>query len=323
MRSRTWISFLVRIVGLSLSVYVLLHVVDLNALIPAVLSVPWQLALITMGIALVRVYLTAIRWWLLSPDAAALTQWQCFRLMMGSVALNLFLPGTVGADVARSLLAMNEAKSERASTFLSVIVDRIIGLLSIIVLGLVACLLSPHFSERWFYFGIFAICGLCLFAVLYWIRIPQSRSSANSMLATMGKVGRVVANQLNRVFEALRGYKPPIHRIVSASAICIPIHILWFILVYLISRSLEIEISFFAISMVTTLVWLITILPVTMAGLGLRELGFVFLLSTQGVGDEQAAALALYQSAVVITIAMIGLPFLWVGRRRDKQNNQR
>ncbi len=312
---KTRISLLIRIVGFFLSVLTLHYFIDLGVLIPVLYSVPWKISVLAMGIASVRIYLTAIRWQILSPDAAGLTQWQCFRLIMGSGALNLFLPGTIGADVARSVLAMNEAKSERGSTFLSVIVDRVIGLQSIIFLGLIACLMSPHLDEHWFYITVFSVLALSLFIVLQLIRTPRLQQFMNSIFSTMGKLGRVITNYLNHIFDAMQGYKLSLQRIIVAFMLCIPIHILWFLLVYLISHALRIEITFFTISMVTTLVWLITILPVTLAGLGVRELGFIFLLSMQGVGEEQAVALALYQSAIIIIMAIIGLPFLWIGKR--------
>ena len=88
-------------------------------------------------------------------------------------------------------------------------------------------------------------------------------------------------------------------------------HQLWFVVVWVVAESLSIDIGFFGLAAASALVGILTTLPVTLGGIGVRELGFVFLLASQGASDEAIGALALYQSALTVLFAVFGVPFLW------------
>jgi uncharacterized protein (TIRG00374 family) len=133
------------------------------------------------------------------------------------------------------------------------------------------------------------------------------------LLRQLGRLGDKFIRLIKTWQEVIRYYSKNPLRIVFAFLLCIPIHILWFIIVYILSRSIGINISFLSISMITCIVWVISSLPLTFAGLGVRELSFVYLLSLQGISAEFATALSLSQFGIIVLVAMAGLPFFWIG----------
>ena len=61
---------------------------------------------------------------------------------------------------------------------------------------------------------------------------------------------------------------------------------------------MDINISIASIGWIRSLVVLITMIPISISGMGLREGSFIFILGTYGVGEETAFAYSLLIFAV-------------------------
>ena len=75
---------------------------------------------------------------------------------------------------------------------------------------------------------------------------------------------------------------------------------------YILLQSLDIAISFIALSMIRSGVLLLAHLPITIAGLGLREIGFVGFFGLYGLGADSALAFAVASFMLQIGISMMG-----------------
>ena len=67
-----------------------------------------------------------------------------------------------------------------------------------------------------------------------------------------------------------------------------------------------IEISFSACVALVPLVWLITLLPVSIGGIGLREASFALLLGTVGIGTEESLLISLGTYAALLVSGAVG-----------------
>lgn len=82
--------------------------------------------------------------------------------------------------------------------------------------------------------------------------------------------------------------------------------------VYLIFRSIAIEISIIDIAFVLSLMSLVTLIPITLAGFGTREVSLIYLLGFYGISPEQAIVFSLLQFvAFFLWGGFIGLIF-WI-----------
>ncbi len=94
----------------------------------------WLLA----GIAVYGVveFLATIRWQLLLRVQGIHIGWgRVLRLLMIGVFFNFFIPGGTGGDVVKTFYLIKESPGKIPQALLSVLVDRIIGLFSLIVLA--------------------------------------------------------------------------------------------------------------------------------------------------------------------------------------------
>src|SRR5215210_3162192 len=76
-----------------------------------------------------------VRWYLLlAVQDIRLSKTRTFMLLMVGVFFNLFLPGGTGGDVVKIFYLLKETPGKKAGAFLSVLMDRLIGLLALITL---------------------------------------------------------------------------------------------------------------------------------------------------------------------------------------------
>ncbi len=324
-RRRLPLAWLVRVLGLVASLVLVSLVVDLRAATRAVLAVPLEITAAALALSLLRTLLAVQRWRVLIPPDVQLSFRRLFTLSMAAGAVGLLLPGIFGSDMLRGYGAYRGATNDRGGAAFSVLLDRLAGFVSILVLGLCALAAASDLEGRWRYFALVA----ALLAALWTCALLATSSAVHTRLTDrarrLGALGGRVASFLDRVFETLRGARRNAKRFWLAVAISLPIHVAWFLVVWLVAGSLGISSGFFALAGVTILVWLMIVVPVSLAGIGIRELGFVFLLANQGASEVAAGALALYQSALIVLVAQLGLPFLWYEllRRRPVAGSER
>lgn len=106
----------------------------------------WLLpGLIFFGLVLVC---STIRWHLLLSIQKIDFGWKrTWQLVMIGMFFNLFLLGSVGGDVLKIFYAMKEVPKQKTAVFLSILIDRLVGMFSLMLVTLFICLFS--FKQLW------------------------------------------------------------------------------------------------------------------------------------------------------------------------------
>ncbi|MEP2988391.1 MAG: lysylphosphatidylglycerol synthase transmembrane domain-containing protein [Parasphingorhabdus sp.] len=78
---------------------------------------------------------------------------------------------------------------------------------------------------------------------------------------------------------------------------------------YIVASALGIAISFVALIWIRSLVFILTLIPISVAGIGLRELGFAGLLALYGIDMQAAIAFSLANFGLQLGMAAIGALF--------------
>jgi len=306
------------------TVALLLSFIDREKLLDGLTQVSLGVILASVALGIVRTWLVGNRWRILNPDPSGqVTTWDYFRYMMIGNTYNLLMPGQMGGDLSRVILVSREVQEDRASNVFSILVDRMIGITSIIALGLVACLMAPALPQRSSYLAmilvvaaVFGIAGALVTA-----RTPNR--ILRRCLSKAGRWGKSATRVVELWETALDFYRERSSRMLLALALCVPIHATTFLILHLFSLELGISVSFLSLSTVMVLVWVITVLPITFAGIGVREVSFVYLLSLQSVPPEQATALSLCFFLATVLLALLGIPFLLLRRKTSAHDPAR
>lgn len=116
-----------------------------------------------------------------------------------------------------------------------------------------------------------------------------------------------ISSKLSRLVAVVTAFrdldKAVILRIASISAIAF---LLFVASSYIVANALNIAISFVALIWIRALVFMLTLIPISVAGIGLRELGFAGLLALYGIDMQAAIAFSFANFGLQLGMAAIG-----------------
>ena len=213
---------------------------------------------------------------------------------------NLFLPSTIGGDAYR-IADIGGRTGEHARVAASILADRITGFLALSVYGFTASLLArPLVIEwkNWFYLpsslAIVALAGLTaalcsepFFA--FCIRLVPGRRFREKVAAIAGKI-----------VGAMRGYMGKGRVLAAAMLLSFLFQFDLLLAVWAITKSIGLAIPLPAFFLFLPIKTFLEMIPISVFGLGLRDLGYTIFMVAMGAGEAAAADAALISAAEVI-----------------------
>jgi glycosyltransferase 2 family protein len=304
------IKLIVNVLILLMLIWLLYRRINFDEVIKTIRGVSWILFFFTVLISVFRVWLTGLRWEALHPDHdTKLTKWSYFRFSMLAHLFNLFMPGALGGDIAKTAYALNEQKKKRIKSVIAVLVDRVIGLTSILFFGLLAL----FFAHDKLSFNIWYLLLITLLIVLSLLLasnlriIRYFRGFVRKTRFGNSYVGKII----NNWYESIEFYSKSRKKVWYSLFLCIPIHLISFMLFYIFGWHIGIDIGFFPVVFSIAIMWLITAIPFSIGGIGVREVSLVWLLGMFSVLPELAVSLAFLNYINGILVSILALPLLF------------
>jgi uncharacterized membrane protein YbhN (UPF0104 family) len=233
----------------------------------------------------------AAKWRLLVKRAGAgLSTRQAFECCAAGVFGALFLPSAVGADAVTVTLGMSRARS-KAGIVSGAFLNRALDVVAMAVL--VSC------------FAAFVPQGIqgegMRIAHLIWA--GGALAGAAVLLASLTLLPRWRPAAVDRFVQRHREALQPVRRptlVALPLAISLCTQVSFGLLSYTIGRECGVRISLGVWLFCWTLAKLVILLPITMAGIGARELALAALLAPFGVASPVAVATGLVWDVVVV-----------------------
>ena len=238
----------------------------------------------------------------------------------GGVFFSIFLPSTIGGDVVRTAdLAEHTRKTKEIIA--TVFLDRLSGYIGLVFVVLPAILLGSGLVRDKVVFSSVAVIVLLLVFILLVLFNSFIYSRITRFLTTPGaeKIKEMIKD-MHREIHVFR------HRrkiIVYNLLLSFFIQIITPVSIYLIGLSLGVKINFIYFLIFLPIIGAITLLPIAIGGLGLRESLFVVYFAKAGVVKQLALAMSLLSfSFIVIYGAIGGLLYVLTVHHRRIQRNQ-
>lgn len=232
-------------------------------------KVPWLLA----GFACYGVVevLAAFRWHLLlRVQDIHLPRWRIGALFMMGIFFNTFMPGGTGGDVLKIYYLLKEVPTRKEGGLLSVLMDRIIGLLGLIVVSSVIIALQ----YRW-------LATTPVTRHLTWVLLLILAGSIGAIAFSFLVSGFRLAHRLpdrmplrDKLIDASAAYHAYAHRWRSSlAALCtsFALHLASFSVSICVAHALAMNLSAGAILTVMPIILTISALPISVGGTGVRE----------------------------------------------------
>lgn len=215
--------------------------------------------------------LQTYRWlWLLRVQGISPSFRRTYGINLIGMFFNLFLPGGTGGDLIKMYLVSREAPGRRAAAVLSVFMDRVVGLLALIAMAGVVSLFA--FDELWAQASLrgLLITLACIvggaFGFLLFVFLIEKFHLARRLPSWLP-----LRHAFLEVAAAFSTYARAGGALWSAFLISLPAHLIIFYSFYCAARALSANVTFVQIFTVLPVILTIAALPISVAGLGVRE----------------------------------------------------
>jgi uncharacterized protein (TIRG00374 family) len=229
---------------------------------------------------------------LLAVQDIHMTWLRTWQLFMVGLFFNLFMLGSTGGDVVKMFLTMREARENKAAALLSVFMDRVIGMLALIFLSVAFLFFRYDMLSRaegsatllhlllWLLAGaLLVIVGMFVVSGLGWVHYLPSWTPLR---------GRIV-----EISAACHLYAKGWRRTIWAFLISFPLFGMFFTTFYCAARAFTDQLGVVDIFSVMPIVAVITAIPISVSGIGVREGLFVSLLAPFGVTAAVATLISI------------------------------
>jgi len=233
----------------------------------------------------------------------------CVRLTFLGLFAGNFLPSTIGGDAVKIVLLARQGVGTAVST-LSVAADRLLGLAAFALL-LPTVLTAPHilglqsFENSARVAGLVAVAGFAAIAGLVFLLL---RFSESRMAASSGR-GRF-ANMMSTVTSTLSRWTKRPGDLLFAMAVSLAAALAGIVSVWIQAQPMGLSLTLIDFIAVYALVYFAALVPVSLNGVGVQEMAFVYLLPRLGANPEQAMALALMARLFLVVISLPGAIFM-------------
>jgi glycosyltransferase 2 family protein len=277
---------------------------------------PWLVvALVLYGLGIVfGIY----RWGsLLRVQGVTASTGQLARLTLIGIFFSMALPGgAIGGDVVKMVYVARHAPTRRTEAILSIMLDRLLGLVGLMTVALISVLLCLDWlkvAEPRLQLTVVLVGGACVGGLGALIAISQHRR----LLALPGVRGLVnwagtrlpqaVTQICQRIATGIDLYRNTPRTLIAALGLSLMIHSSVALSVYSLGRAYhedhaEVRHYFMA----TQIANAIAAIPAAPGGLGLRDITLAPMLKTAGALPEKAGVVAATLSLIITFWSLLG-----------------
>jgi uncharacterized protein (TIRG00374 family) len=238
--------------------------------------------------------------------------WRLLSLYLIGRFFNNFLPSMFGGDVARAYILGREISSQSVSAA-SVVLERASGLVGLALLAVVGAIISPGMLENPLIAIPLAAAILAnLLGVAAFLRPEVSAAIVRGAerLPLLRKVARKIEKLLNDI-----GHYRRKHRLLLLSLVySFGFHLVASLNVYVACLAIDFQPSFLQVMVVTPVILLLSMIPVSPNNIGWWEWCFGVLLIGAGATASEGVAVAIVLRAVTFLVSLFGGLLLLVRR---------
>lgn len=241
-------------------------------------------------------FVSARRWQLFAQELRfdrTLPQYSAYYFI--GMWFNLSLPTSVGGDVVR-VWYLDGKSGRKLAALASVFLERLNGLLVLIAVACVGILIAPSLVAPnelpgWIHLSVWSVAGGAVLGMLSlpllqrWRVIPLQRREQLATVLGLLRVPKVIA---------------------WATLMSVLVQGLGVVSVWCVGVSLGLDIPLAYYCILGPMVSLLTLLPISVNGMGVREQGTIVFLAPLAIDASSATTLAFLWFAVSVAVSLLG-----------------
>ncbi len=145
-----------------------------------------------------------------------------------------------------------------------------------------------------------------LIIILFFIVLFFPRLFKLNLLLNKFRIFSKIGPRLKEFHVILTGYRYKVKYLIISFLFTMIIQIFFLISYNCISMALGLDLRFYVFIFIIPFVSLVSSVPITIGGIGIRENALVFAIASFGILESQAILFSLIILAIILTIGMIG-----------------
>ncbi len=274
----------VKILISGILLFLILHRVNLNHLKQMMLKIGvWEFLTLSLLYLLAQA-ISSLRWsWVIESLGKRVSPLLLFKLYLMGMFSNLFLPSTIGGDTIKGYIVSKSIGVRRAVS--SIFLERYNGLLALLLLSLVSSL---------------------LFMKLFGLKVVLTIVAINILALLSLYMLRFVKHEKIRNFYAdIKAFHKS-KRFIPVTALSFVVQIINIVIYILAGERLGLHIELAYYFAFIPLITLISFLPISFNGIGVREFSFVYFFKMANLTPTQSLSLSLTVFFVVVFTSLFG-----------------
>jgi uncharacterized protein (TIRG00374 family) len=267
------------------------------------ISIP--LILLSAATHFYGIWITAFRWQtLLKTQGVRLSILSLSSSTLVGQFFNNFLPTSIGGDVYRAYDVTKKSDFPMSSSISVLVVERLSGIIA-----------SAVFAAAALFLGFTAIGGISIvipiliflaISILIFFLILNPNILGLHKLAKKIRLLQKILDKLNNVYNTFLSFKNYKWTLVRVIFYSLTLQFAVIINYWLASRSLGIPLNLSVFIFIVPVVSIISMLPISLGGIGVREGSLVFLMVSLGAQNAKAAMCSLLLFAMLLVMGIIG-----------------
>ncbi len=273
----------------------------------------WRtLCIIAPIVFVICTWLNVRRWdLLLRQQGVKVGVWALIVMYTKGVFLGSLLPGgTTTGDVYR-IYSLSKMSTAKAVSISSVVIDRAIASFSLLLVAIAGLYYAVVFTGNETFVGL----------VETLVLLATGLSLVVAIVVWMARKGFVERISVSNYFRSsLVGFLETIPRYFSRKAdigmvflLCLCLHLTIISWIFAVSYAMNMLIPFHVLCMTVPVITLVTLLPMSVGGFGVREAAFVVFLGPFGVDASGAVSLAVISMVLQSALRVVAGAAVFLG----------
>ena len=284
--------------------FVLFRKVDLQNLSIMIRGADKGLLLVALGLNFFNVLFCFLRWkQLLKAAGVRAPLSRIITSFSGGIFFNLFLPSAMGGDVVRSIDLSGYTKKPR-QIVATVFLDRLSGYIGLAIMLTFAVLVGGSIVRtKSVLLAVGVIIGVlvCIIFVVF-NRVVYKKVNRFLDVPKAGRLREAIRN----MHDELHGFSGQRKVMVTGIIYSLLVQMVGPLSAAVISMALGVKLSLVYFFIFVPIVGAITMLPISLGGLGVRDASMIFFFSQVGMSKDVAFAMSLLGFSVLILYGAIG-----------------
>jgi len=299
-KNNYWVKWIISI-GL---LCIIFYRVDLKFFFEAFKTVGWEYYLLLILILFGLQTLSALKWKVFLPNHSF---GELLKLNLVANFYAFLIPSSFTVDATRAIKTDKKDKGS-IGVITSVFMDKWLGLLSVIILMLFSfCFYSIQKIDV--FFVPLIVLSLLMFLITYFLFSGTLTLIVSKITNIFFKPEGKIALYLGKLIKLLENIA-----IEARNKKAIILNLLLAIIFQLVNASasyalgliMHMELNFWDFCLLTCLIQLVMLLPLSIAGIGAKDVSVVALLGLAGISNEKALAFSLIGYPVILLFVFVG-----------------